>query len=342
MKVFKIRTLYLTVSTFIIAAWLLFSGSTLLMGKRYAAAAAPPNVGCPPPCYNGRYAPHADDPVECLIVGDSHGTATFSSLMQSASESSTPDLIFLLGDFARHPTKECHNFFWHEIRRCGFRCPVFLVPGDSDIYYDGYKRGESMPPALYKRHYGNTNYAFYHGPYYFIILNNVSPEHDDSYLSFLEYALTEREPATRLTFVLCHVPPFFSLPEAPPAILESNRRFFSLLKQYGVDRAFSAHEHGYWRGKRDGTDFIKVAGGGGRLPRTGGFGMFHHLMRIRINNGTVSEELLVVPETYSPLKRLRYLSVVYIRPFWQRHIPLFIASFVVPLVFLIYLLKRIF
>ncbi|MDD5557008.1 MAG: metallophosphoesterase [bacterium] len=318
-------------------AWLAALVGCLAWGRRQFAVAIPPNLGnhernlasLPPP----------GAPVEFAVVSDPHASAVFARLAAEIARG-RPDFVILLGDFVRGPDLARNRFFWDEIRRTGIDCPIFIVLGDNDVTP---RRGAVEPEvtlAQYAAWYGPRNFSFRAGDCLFLLLFNVRGVHGGEYLAFLGKALERRPSEARHVFVCAHVPPWFSLPGAPEGYLENDPAFFDLLERHRVGYALSGHEHGQWRGRHRGTDFIRLAGGGGRLPEPEGWGMFHHAARFRIDGDLVAEELLVVPRTRAPLKALRHACWVHAYPFWRRHPLLLAAAVAAPALLLILLMRK--
>ncbi len=319
--------------------WLVFVLVTYLIGNGQLQVALPKNLGNNERNLSALAKRRPDKPLEFVIFGDTHGKGTFDSLMEKLSGEDL-DFIIILGDFAHDPTVECHRFFWDEIRRTGLKCPIFLVAGDEDILCATTRGAATVGLGQYEYWYGPVNFSFYTKDCLFIFLYNVYGTPGNFYLDYLERTLKSRRRGTRHTLVCMHVPPYFALPEAPPEILEDSPRFFELLSRYKVDYCFSAHEHGYWRGRRNGVDYIKVAGGGGRLPRREGWGMFHHVMKFSVRDALTVEDLIVVPKTRHQIKRLRYFCYICAYPFWAGHPGIFILAIVIPVLILILLAWR--
>ena len=316
--------------------WLVFVLVTYFIGSSQLYVAPPQNLGNSQENLSALANRRPDRPLEFVIFGDTHSSGTFDVLMKKLSGEEF-DFMIILGDFAHDPTVECHRFFWDEIRRTGLKCPIFLVAGDEDILCATTRDAATVGMGQYGCWYGPVNFSFYTKDCLFIFLYNVYGTPENFYLDFLEGTLRSRRRGTRHTFVCMHVPPYFVLPEAPPELLEDSPRFFELLSRYNVDYCFSGHEHGYWRGRRNGVDYIKVAGGGGRLQRGGGWGLFHHVMKFSVKDALTEEELIVAPKTRGQIKRVRYFCYIYAYPFWIGHTGIFIPAIVVTVLILILL-----
>lgn len=314
--------------------WLASAVGSYLWGRRQLRVEIPPNLGNKPA--NIAALPKKC-PFEFIVLGDPHNTATSEDLMGRIGQG-RQDFIIILGDFVRNPELGRNRFFWDGIARAGISCPVFLVLGDDDVIRRGAQAPSPETIAQYEKWYGPRNFSFYAGDCLFILLFNITEVRDGQYLEFLEKALRERKAGTRHTFVCAHVPPHFSLPEARPEILEDDPRFFELLERFKVDYCLTGHEHGYWRGRRKGVDYIKLAGGGGRLPEKEGWGMFHHAMRFRVGEDLIAEDLMVVPRACGAIQKVRYFCWASAYPFWEAHIILFAAAVAVPGTILILLI----
>ncbi|MGB9627393.1 MAG: hypothetical protein ACPL6D_01915, partial [Thermodesulfobacteriota bacterium] len=59
------------------------------------------------------------------------------------------------------------------------------------------------------------------------------------------------------------------------------------------------HFHGYWRGEREGVGLIVAGGGGGQLKkRQPEWGMFHHILKVRVDENMIDENLIVLEEGF--------------------------------------------
>jgi len=276
-------------------------------------------------------------PFEFVVLGDTHNTSVAETLMWRIKREE-PDFIILLGDFVEAPELARNRFFWGMIERSGLTCPIFLVIGDDDVVPRASDCPSKEAIAQYEVWYGPRNFSFYARDCLFILLFNIREDKSGGYLDFLEKTLKERKPGTRHTFVCAHVPPHFSLPEAPPEILEADPRFFKLLEEYGVDYTLAGHEHGYWRGNRKGVEYVKLAGGGGRLPEKDGWGMFHHAMRFRVGEDLLAEDIMTTQRARNPIHALRHFCWIHAYPFWSSFFGFFFAAVLAPGALLILLI----
>jgi hypothetical protein len=331
------RRLLLSIFCTILSAWLIILIGGYLWARAIEGSSLPPNLGNSDRNVASLKELEGRGPLIFGVVGDPHNSAAFDDLVGQMKKEGV-DFLVVLGDVVHECSIENHHFFWNVISRLNLGFPVFLVMGDDDVGDAGH---DEVDIHTFEHWYGPCNFSFYAKDCLFILLNNVY-DSVESYVGFLERSLSERKPSTRYTFVFAHLPPFFSLPEAPPQILEDSQRFFDLCEKNGVDYFFSGHEHGYWRGRRNGVEYIKVAGGGGRLPRKRGAGMFHHAMLFHVDDGLAVENLVV--SRYSDLelklsrKRLRLFFCIYAYPFWKKHMILFSLAVAVPSLLLFALL----
>jgi hypothetical protein len=67
--------------------------------------------------------------------------------------------------------------------------------------------------------------------------------------------------------------------------------FFDVVERYNVDYVFADQHHGYAKAEKNGTKFIITGGGGQRLDEVE-HGKFHHIMRMQVKNGSVTDSVI--------------------------------------------------
>jgi hypothetical protein len=77
--------------------------------------------------------------------------------------------------------------------------------------------------------------------------------------------------------------------------LPNEEDFFPLLETYHVTSCFFGDFHGYWRGERKGTNLIVSGGGGAIKSWQPVWGRFHHILRITVDENTISEGMMILP-----------------------------------------------
>ncbi len=139
--------------------------------------------------------------------------------------------------------------------------PYYVVVGNHD-------RGAKDLPKRYDlpvEQPGDTWYTFVQGTARFIVLDSNElrlPKKGARQLKWLEQQLAAaREP---VLLVCLHHPPY-CIGAYRPGDLTVRRRVVPLLRRYGVTAVFSAHDHSYYRTRRDNITYIVTAGGGAPL-----------------------------------------------------------------------------
>ncbi len=235
-----------------------------------------------------------------IVVGDiKGGTATFEAMLD-IMRPDKPAFAVILGDFVSDPQLIRHKLFAFEMTEHTQNFPIFLIPGNHDVSPDGpfkLKDFETM--------WGPAQFHFTIGQYLFVFLNNIPPYgQTGEYLKFLEQAISGQAEKIQKIFVFMHVPPSDLNSSIQSLGLEGSQKFMQLAKKYRIDYVFAGDHHGYVKTKKDGTTFIATGGGGARLR--GEHGRFHHLVRIAVKNGMISETVIATRkrlETYELMER---------------------------------------
>jgi len=272
-------------------------------------------------------------PFSFLVIGDTQCNETVEVLVERALQKWNPSFMIFLGDFVKQPDIWFHRFFLTEMAvEMKPHFPVFLVPGNHDIYYPPkkYKKTEeNVAPdrrvnlETYEALYGSRNFNFVFNNCLFIICG-VDPRDRTGYLDKLRDTLGQKGRDKQHIFVFIHYPPK-GLADYIEASLPGEDEFFSLLEGYKDVTCFFGDFHGYWRGQRNGVNLI-VTGGGGRLKefRLKGsqpnWGHFNHLLRVSVDQNRVGEELLTVE--MDPLLKLMDLEDAFSEMIFLNILPL--------------------
>ena len=232
-------------------------------------------------------------PFSFFVVGDTQGRDVIETMMKSVLKEKNNSFMVITGDFVRRPDLWDHQFFLTEMAveiRPPF--PVFLVPGNHDIDYLSTKGG--VTPEIYESLYGPRNFDFIFNNCLFIIYG-IDQNNLRGYLDYLHKTLSEKGKGRKHIFVFEHHPPK-GVGKADSHMLPNEEEFFSLLESYKVTSCFFGDYHGYWRGQRRGTNLIVSGGGGGRLKDSKSpWGVFHHMLKITVDENIISEEMMIHP-----------------------------------------------
>jgi hypothetical protein len=235
-------------------------------------------------------------PFSFLVIGDTQSSERAKKLIQLALENGNPSFMIIVGDFVMEPDLWDHRFFLMQMtKEIKPSFPVFLVSGNHDIDYTSTKiknPERRVTPEIYESLYGARNFNFVYNNCLFIICG-IDAKNPNRYLTFLRETLSKQGVGKKYIFVFTHFPPK-GLADYIEGPLPSEEEFFSLLETYKVTTSFFGDFHGYWRGQRKGVNLI-VSGGGGRFKKSQpDWGKFHHVLSIRVDENTVSEDVIVL------------------------------------------------
>ena len=253
-------------------------------------------------------------PFSFLVIGDTQSSKRAEKLIELGLREGNPSFMFILGDFVMEPDVWHHRFFLNQMNteiKPSF--PVFLVPGNHDIDYTSSKIKKAerrVTPKIYESLYGARNFHFVYNNCLFIICGIDRNTAD--YLNDLRDTLSQKAGGKKYIFVFIHFPPK-GLDENIQGPLKKEKKFFSLLEAYNVTDCFFGDYHGYWRGQRNGVNLI-VSGGGGHLKSSQPqWGKFHHILRITVDENTISEGMIVLPGEVSSfsgtLKKMTFIHL---------------------------------
>ena len=236
-------------------------------------------------------------PFSFLVIGDTHSSNRATTLIERALKEGHSSFMIILGDFVNKPDLWNHRFFLAEMTaeiKAPF--PIFLVPGNHDIDYKSLKikgNEQRVTPEIYESLYGTRNFDFVFNNCLFIICG-IDPKNPAHYINYLHDTLSKKGKGKRSIFVFIHHPPR-GVGMAASFSLPNEEEFFSLLETYQVTSCFFGDYHGYWRGERKGTNLI-VSGGGGTIKSWQPvWGRFHHILKITVDENTISEDMMILP-----------------------------------------------
>jgi hypothetical protein len=235
-------------------------------------------------------------PFSFLVIGDTQSSERAKKLIQLALQNGAPSFLVILGDFVMEPDLWDHRFFLMQMtKEIKPSFPVFLVSGNHDIDYTSTKiknPERRVTPEIYESLYGARNFNFVYNNCLFILCG-IDAKNPTHYLDYLRNVLSQKGAGKKHVFVFTHFPPK-GLADYIEGPLPSEEEFFSLLETYKVTTSFFGDFHGYWRGQRKGVNLI-VSGGGGRFKKSQpDWGKFHHVLSIRVDENTVSEDVIVL------------------------------------------------
>ena len=269
----------------------------------------------------------------CVMGDIKGGTATFEELLDTA-RADNPAFAVVLGDFVCHSEPAAHKLFISEVAEERLSFPLFLVPGNHDINADDFSIAE------FEQLHGPAQFHFALGKYLFVFLNNVSS--DNGYLPYLKNVIAQEAAKTPEVFVFMHIPPDGLNPEIHSRGLPGSEEFMQLVRQYGVRYVFAGDHHGYVKTVKGSTTYMVTGGGGAKLR--GEHGKFHHMVRMAIKDGTITETVISTEKKAETLELMERNLGVYVWPFLTRsigHISAGMLMFIMSAIYLGFALRRV-
>jgi hypothetical protein len=234
-------------------------------------------------------------PFSFLVLSDTHLSSGAMTLIRKALKAGDYSFMVILGDIVNRPDIRYHDFFLNRMtQEIRIPFPVFLVPGnhDIDLFSDTKRVDRRVTPEIYESLYGPRNFDFVYNNCLFIICG-VDPGNPSDYLRHLRDSLSTKGDGKRYRLIFMHNPP--GIIGAASFDLPNQDEFLNLLKTYRVTTCFFGDYHAYSRMWREGTNLILSGGGGGHLrdyqPE---WGKFHHIMRITVDENSISEGMIVL------------------------------------------------
>jgi len=241
-----------------------------------------------------------------IVVGDvKGGTATFETMLDIIRDDK-PAFAVVLGDVVGIPTVISHKLFAIEMQEHSQDISMFIVVGNHDIDPKG-----SFGINVFEKLYGPSQFSFCIGEYLFVFLNDVRPyDTSEAYIDFLETAISAHKDNIKKTFVFMHIPVISIDGSLRSSGLGGSERFMELAKRYNIDYVFAGDHHGYIKYKKDNTVYIISGGGGARLR--GEHGKFHHMIRIGVEKGLITETVVVSKKYLETFELIERNLAVYI------------------------------
>ncbi|MFA5030954.1 MAG: metallophosphoesterase [Patescibacteria group bacterium] len=233
--------------------------------------------------------------VTFAVIGDNEGMNTYydTFMTQIAKD---PDVQFVLhvGDIVENGGQtELNEIIAHQ-KTLGLDVPMYVVPGNHDIYDD---------PELtaFNNTFGEIPRSIDIGDVHLVLLNNADRKigFTDAELDWLNKDLSEN---AKKNIVLAYHRPFNyplanTLGDDETAKSEkSNERFQEIIAKYNILAMFNGHIHTYLKFPfivHDDTNATKsipvyISGGGGQIPQDIFASLFssdYHWLKVTIKNG---------------------------------------------------------
>ena len=267
----------------------------------------------------------ASDPNEFtfVVLGDVKcGTATLEEMLDFTQQDN-PAFAVILGDFVEHSRLISHKLFALEMDEHAANFPILLVPGDHDISENGHFHLKD-----FENLYGAAQFYFNIGKYLFVFLNDTAPYNQTGqYLKFLDQAVSNQTEKIENTFVFMHVPPSGLNSSLMCRELPGSEKFLQLVRKHRINYVFAGDHHGYVKTERDGTTFTVTGGGGAKLR--GKHGGFHHLVRMSVKNGMITETVIASKRKLETSELIERNIVVYIWPLLAKNYASALLTFVI-------------
>ena len=230
------------------------------------------------------------------VFGDHKGHEfVFERLLRNVDQDQKLTFAIELGDLVRQGRRWFYRRLLHQVKK-NLTLPFLTAIGNHDLY-----RGSTN----YREIFGPTYYSFQIGQTYFIILDTSARfRFDKAQRQWLEAEL-QRSQASKIRFVLAHVPLFD--PRGRPEFVkclseEDGKDLLDLFRRYHVTHFFASHIHGYFSGAWEGVPYTITGGAGAGLHGKDPQHFFHHYIKVHISGGEVEMEVRRIDAQKSSLK----------------------------------------
>ncbi len=276
------------------AAGLVVSIAVIQMEKDYRHLLAPAPFGNRMVLAQGLREKEKGLPFSFLVISDTHNNENAYALLREMVRGNEASFLIHVGDVVNAPTIWSHRYFINRMREeIKPPFPVFLAPGNHDIYY-GYQNvpvNQRVSPEIYQKLYGPTSLDFTYNNCLFVLCG-VDLQNPDHFVDHFHRVLSEKAAGKKHIFVFIHYPPQAVIPEFD---FPREKEFLSLLEEHKVTACFFGHFHGYRRVESRGTNMIVLGGGGGSLKSwQSTWGKFHHGLKITVSENTVTEDIMAL------------------------------------------------
>ena len=219
------------------------------------------------------------------VFGDHKGhDACFEPLLRGVDHDKQIAFAIELGDLLRKGRRWFYRRFLNQLGK-NLSIPFLTAIGNHDLYHGS---------ANYREIFGPTFYSFQIGQAYFIILDTSARfRFDKAQRQWLEAEL-QRSQASKIRFVLAHVPLFDprGRPEFVKCLSEKDAKdLLDLFRRYHVTHFFASHIHGYFSGAWEGVPYTITGGAGARLHGKDPEHFFHHYIKVHVSGSRLEMEV---------------------------------------------------
>jgi 3',5'-cyclic AMP phosphodiesterase CpdA len=217
------------------------------------------------------------------VAGDSRDNPNVYRRVLAAVMDSGAEFLLHTGDLVNKGTEAQ----WQELEQtmADFSLPFYPVPGNHDGLdgqLEGYLAYSGAPAA---------RYSFDQGDVHFTLADSHNGGIGAGDLAWLREDLSASTQPVKMVFL--HHPPFD--PDGTDHIMAyGNEEFMALMAEQQVDYVFAGHIHAYARAERDGVTYIITGGAGAPLYGSDHPLAFHHYLRVAIQDGDVTVEVVEV------------------------------------------------
>ena len=217
------------------------------------------------------------------VAGDSRDNPNVYRRVLAAVLDSPSEFLVHTGDLVNTGTESQWQAFEQAME--DFALPFYPVPGNHDGLngqLEGYLAYSGAPAA---------HYSFDQGGIHFTLADSHNGGISAGELAWLREDLSASTQPVKMVFL--HHPPFD--PDGTDHIMAyGNEGFMALMVEQQVDYVFAGHIHAYAREERDGVTYIITGGAGAPLYGSDHPLAFHHYLRVAIQDGDVTVEVVEV------------------------------------------------
>jgi 3',5'-cyclic AMP phosphodiesterase CpdA len=215
------------------------------------------------------------------VCGDSRDNPNVYRRVLEAISADGSEFLVHTGDLVSKGTEEQWQAFQKSM--ADFALPFYPVPGNHDGLngkLDHYLTYSGAPIA---------HYSFDQGAIHFTLADSHNGGIGASELAWLRDDLSGTSQPVKMVFL--HHPPFD--PDGTDHIMAyGNDEFMALMVEQEVDYVFAGHIHAYTQGERDGVIYTITGGAGAPLYRDGHPQAFYHYLRVTVQDGEVTMEVV--------------------------------------------------
>ena len=148
-------------------------------------------------------------PFSFLVISDTHNDENGYALLGEMLKKNDASFVIHVGDAVSAPSIWMHRYFVKRMaEKVKPHIPVFLAPGNHDIYY-GFQRvpeDQRVTPEVYQSYYGAMSFDFTYNNCLFILCG-VDLKKPDAFVDDLRSVLSRKAAGKKYVFLFLHYPP---------------------------------------------------------------------------------------------------------------------------------------